>query len=168
MNLQTSGILRSCPAGMWCHVAGWPVPDVSRPLLCLKMFETYHLGIQHCILEEQRPQLHQDGSVTTSIWNFSIHRCLHILHFRVDYYTHFQSFALNLPLLICSKEEVELCKRRDLLEEMLALMSEEFPALGTVFLNERDVFLTHSLQMAAQPHLTSTGWALYRTGNFQN
>jgi len=50
---------------------------------------------------------------------------------------------------------------------MLALMSEEFPALGTVFLNERDVFLTHSLQMAAQPHLTPAGWVLYRTGNFQ-
>jgi len=143
------------------------VPDVSRPLLCLKMFGTYHLGIQYHILEEQRPQLHQDGSVTTSTWNFSIHRGLHILHFRVDYYNHFQGFALNLPLLICSKEEVELCKRQDLLEEMLALMSEEFPALGTVFLNERDVFLTHSLQMAAQPHLTPTGWALYRTGNFQ-
>lgn len=56
-----------------------------------------------------------------------------------------------------SKEEVELCKRRDLLEEMLALMSEEFPALGTVFVNERDVYLTHSLQTAAQPQHTPTG-----------
>jgi hypothetical protein len=63
-----------------------------------------------------------------------------------------------MVLFLFSKEEVELCKRRDLLEEMLALMSEEFPALGTVFVNERDVFLTHSLQTAAQPQLTPTGW----------
>lgn len=152
---------------MWCHVAGWPVPFVWRSVLCLKTFATYHLGIQHCILEEHRPQLHQDGSVTTSTWNFSFHRALHIWHFRVDYFNHFQAVAVNLRLLIFSKEEVELCKRRDLLEEMLALMSEEFPALGTVFLNERDVFLTHSLQMAAQPHLTPSGWVLYRTSNFQ-
>ncbi|XP_069703231.1 traB domain-containing protein isoform X2 [Periplaneta americana] len=56
-----------------------------------------------------------------------------------------------------SKEEVERCKRRDLLEEMLAEMAGEFPALGTVFVNERDVFLTHSLQLAALPQRTNTG-----------
>jgi pheromone shutdown protein TraB len=33
---------------------------------------------------------------------------------------------------------------------MLSEMAGEFPALGTVFVNERDVFLTHSLQLAAQ------------------
>jgi pheromone shutdown protein TraB len=46
-------------------------------------------------------------------------------------------------------------------------MSEEFPALGTVFVNERDVFLTHSLQIAAQPQHTPTGLAFYRTGKFK-
>ncbi|XP_023722994.1 traB domain-containing protein isoform X2 [Cryptotermes secundus] len=56
-----------------------------------------------------------------------------------------------------SKEEVERCKRRDLLEEMLAEMAGEFPALGTVFVNERDVFLTHSLQLAALPQRTNSG-----------
>ncbi|XP_049804298.1 traB domain-containing protein isoform X1 [Schistocerca nitens] len=48
-----------------------------------------------------------------------------------------------------SKEEVERCKQRDLLEEMLAEMTGEFPALSTVFVNERDIYLTHSLQLAA-------------------
>lgn len=50
-----------------------------------------------------------------------------------------------------SKEEVEKCKQRDLLEEMLAEMTGEFPALSNVFVNERDIYLTYSLQLAASP-----------------
>lgn len=57
-----------------------------------------------------------------------------------------------------SKEEVERCKQRDLLEEMLAEMTGEFPALSTVFVNERDIYLTNSLQLAAdQLQPTPTG-----------
>jgi len=48
-----------------------------------------------------------------------------------------------------TKEEVEKCKNRDLLENMLAEMAGEFPALSRVFVAERDLFLAHSLQMAA-------------------
>ncbi|XP_043266705.1 traB domain-containing protein isoform X2 [Venturia canescens] len=50
-----------------------------------------------------------------------------------------------------SKEEVERCKRRDMLEEMLAEMAGEFPAFGEVFVKERDLYLTHSLQLACLP-----------------
>ncbi|XP_042901587.1 traB domain-containing protein isoform X2 [Parasteatoda tepidariorum] len=50
-----------------------------------------------------------------------------------------------------SKEEVERCKQRDLLEEMLAEMTGEFPELSQVFVKERDIYLTYSLQMAASP-----------------
>lgn len=48
-----------------------------------------------------------------------------------------------------SKEEVEKCKQRDLLEEMMAEMTGDFPGLSTVFVNERDMYLTHSLQLVA-------------------
>jgi len=48
-----------------------------------------------------------------------------------------------------TKEEVEKCKDKDLLQNMLAEMAGEFPALSTVFVEERDIFLAHSLQMAA-------------------
>uniref|UniRef100_A0A646QG71 TraB domain-containing protein n=1 Tax=Hemiscolopendra marginata TaxID=943146 RepID=A0A646QG71_9MYRI len=48
-----------------------------------------------------------------------------------------------------SKEEVERCKQRDLLEELLAEMTGEFPALSQVFVKERDIYLTHSLHLAA-------------------
>lgn len=48
-----------------------------------------------------------------------------------------------------TKEEVERCKDRDLLENMLAEMAGEFPALSRVFVQERDLFLAHSLQVAA-------------------
>ncbi|XP_035676589.1 traB domain-containing protein-like isoform X2 [Branchiostoma floridae] len=50
-----------------------------------------------------------------------------------------------------SKEEVEKCKQRDLLEEMLAEMTGEFPALSRVFVTERDQYLAHSLRLAARP-----------------
>ena len=50
-----------------------------------------------------------------------------------------------------SKEDVEKCKQKDLLEEMLKEMTGEFPALSKVFVQERDTFLANSLHMAAQP-----------------
>ncbi|KAF2905919.1 hypothetical protein ILUMI_00248 [Ignelater luminosus] len=52
-----------------------------------------------------------------------------------------------------SKEEIERCKRRDMLEQLLAEMAGEYPALGEVFVDERDIYLTHSLQMAATSRL---------------
>ncbi|ESO99290.1 hypothetical protein LOTGIDRAFT_113686, partial [Lottia gigantea] len=54
-----------------------------------------------------------------------------------------------------SKEEVEKCKQKDLLEQMLKEMTGEFPALSRVFVDERDIFLTHSLKFAARPMLES-------------
>lgn len=53
-----------------------------------------------------------------------------------------------------SKEEVERCKQKDLLEEMLAEMTGEFPELSQVFVTERDIYLAYSLQMAALPQLS--------------
>ena len=50
-----------------------------------------------------------------------------------------------------SKEEVEKCKEKDLLEEMLREMTGEFPPLSEVFVSERDLFLTNSLRQAARP-----------------
>jgi len=49
-----------------------------------------------------------------------------------------------------TREEVEKCKDRDLLENMLAEMAGEFPALSRVFVAERDLFLAHSLQLTAE------------------
>ena len=44
---------------------------------------------------------------------------------------------------------MERCKKKDLLEEMLEEMTGEFPALSRVFVQERDLCLAHSLQLAA-------------------
>ena len=51
----------------------------------------------------------------------------------------------------CSKEDVERCKQKDLLQEMLREMTGEFPALSHVFVTERDQFLANSLRLAALP-----------------
>jgi len=48
-----------------------------------------------------------------------------------------------------TKEEVERCKDRDLLQNMLAEMAGEFPGLSRVFVEERDLFLAHALLCAA-------------------
>ncbi|XP_035741070.1 traB domain-containing protein-like isoform X3 [Vespa mandarinia] len=56
-----------------------------------------------------------------------------------------------------SKKDVELCKQKAYLDEMVAKMSGEFPVLGEVFIKERDIYLTHSLQLACLPEYTSKG-----------
>nr|CAG4641922.1 EOG090X0AQH [Eurycercus lamellatus] len=48
-----------------------------------------------------------------------------------------------------SAEDVERCKQKDLLEEMLEEMTGEFPPLSRVFVQERDLCLAHSMQLAA-------------------
>ncbi|KAL4226653.1 hypothetical protein ACF0H5_014634 [Mactra antiquata] len=50
-----------------------------------------------------------------------------------------------------SKEDVEKCKQKDLLQEILKEMTGEFPGLSRVFIDERDTFLASSLRMAAKP-----------------
>ena len=58
----------------------------------------------------------------------------------------------NLPYcFVCSKEDVEKFKGKDLLEQLLAEMTTEFPGLSQVVIEERDTFLAHSLKMAAEP-----------------
>lgn len=47
-----------------------------------------------------------------------------------------------------SVEEVEKCKQKKMLEDMLEEMSEDFPELKRVFVLERDMYLCHSLQIA--------------------
>ncbi|KAK6640075.1 hypothetical protein RUM43_008352 [Polyplax serrata] len=53
--------------------------------------------------------------------------------------------AANVP----GEEDIEKCKNRDYLEEMLAMLGGEFPELKTVFVNERDLFLCHTLTSAS-------------------
>lgn len=80
--------------------------------------------------------------------NITVQRALHGLSF-------WQSFKLLWRLVTSnetiSKEEVERCKQKDLLEELMKEMAGEYPALGDVFVKERDTYLCHSLQIAADP-----------------
>ncbi|KAL0968480.1 hypothetical protein UPYG_G00267400 [Umbra pygmaea] len=49
-----------------------------------------------------------------------------------------------------SKEDVEKCKQKDLLEQTMLEMIGEFPALHQTLVAERDVYLTHTLRQAAR------------------
>ncbi|KAF2360216.1 Pheromone shutdown TraB [Trinorchestia longiramus] len=50
-----------------------------------------------------------------------------------------------------SKEDVEKCKNKDMIEELLAEMTGQFPAISEVFVTERDMYLSHSLHLACCP-----------------
>lgn len=59
-----------------------------------------------------------------------------------------------------SKEDVEKCKQKDLLEQTMSEMIGEFPALHQTIVAERDIYLTHTLRQAtrcveAPPHAQS-------------
>ena len=41
--------------------------------------------------------------------------------------------------------QVEKCKQRDLLEQLLAEMGEDYPHLSRIFVEERDAYMTHVL-----------------------
>lgn len=56
---------------------------------------------------------------------------------------------MNDPI---TQEDVELCKQRSMLDEIIASMKEEFPVLGEVLVKERDIYLTNSLQLACSPY----------------
>uniref|UniRef100_A0A3P8VKF8 TraB domain containing n=2 Tax=Cynoglossus semilaevis TaxID=244447 RepID=A0A3P8VKF8_CYNSE len=49
-----------------------------------------------------------------------------------------------------SKEDVEKCKQKDLLEQTMLEMIGEFPALHQTIVAERDIYLTHTLRQATR------------------
>lgn len=63
-----------------------------------------------------------------------------------------QSLVLGFHLCFSktsiTREEVERYKSRDFLEETLAKIAGEFPTMSEIFLKERDVYLTYSLQQS--------------------
>lgn len=61
-----------------------------------------------------------------------------------------------------SLEEVEQCKQKDLLEKLMEEMAGEFPTFSDVFVKERDMFLCHSLQLAALPQARANGTSANR------
>lgn len=49
-----------------------------------------------------------------------------------------------------SEDDVEKCKQKDLLEQMMAEMIGEFPDLHRTIVSERDIYLTYMLKQAAR------------------
>ncbi|XKL61952.1 hypothetical protein PGB90_001785 [Kerria lacca] len=72
-----------------------------------------------------------------------------------------QSICIFFTLLFSktdiSIEEIEKYKQKDIVEEMMAKLLQDYPDLSYVLINERDIFLTHSLQTAAEKQIRSLG-----------
>lgn len=49
-----------------------------------------------------------------------------------------------------SVEDIEKCKNRDMLEQILEELAGEYPAFREVLLDERDIYLTNTLQTVAK------------------
>ncbi|GAB6029907.1 hypothetical protein CHUAL_005606 [Chamberlinius hualienensis] len=54
----------------------------------------------------------------------------------------------NQPI---TKEDVEKCKNKDLIEELLAELAGQYPVFSRVFVEERDIYLAKSLRQTAAP-----------------
>lgn len=65
-------------------------------------------------------------------------------------------FSLLTPPKV-TEEELENLKRRDFVDQVLAEIGAKYPEITEVFVNERDLFLTHSLQLACKPVPTPNG-----------
>lgn len=61
-------------------------------------------------------------------------------------------FKLIFSNKTITKEEVEQCKQKDMLEELLDQMADEYPVFRDVFVTERDLYLCHSLTLAGLPN----------------
>lgn len=55
-----------------------------------------------------------------------------------------------LYIIFFRKEDVERCKNKDLLEELLKEMAGEFPQLTKIFVEERDLYMVHILRTLMQ------------------
>ena len=58
---------------------------------------------------------------------------------------------MTVILFSYSKEDVERCKQKDLLAEILAEMTGDFPEIYEIIVKERDAYLARSLRLAAIP-----------------
>jgi pheromone shutdown protein TraB len=56
-----------------------------------------------------------------------------------------------------TQEDVEKCKERDVLEQLLLELGSQFPGFKRVLLDERDIYLSHSIYKWAQNCETSLG-----------
>lgn len=56
----------------------------------------------------------------------------------------------HLSVSCFSKEDVEKCKQKDLLEQTMSEMIGEFPALHQTIVAERDIYLAHTLRQATR------------------
>uniref|UniRef100_A0A1I7Z155 TraB domain-containing protein n=1 Tax=Steinernema glaseri TaxID=37863 RepID=A0A1I7Z155_9BILA len=89
-------------------------------------------------------------------------RALHSLGF-------FQKLRLFIHILRCNsdeitQEDVENCKKKDLLEELLKEMSGEFPQLSKIFVDERDKFMANTLHTLIKQN-TQAKRAVWRSMN---
>jgi len=64
-----------------------------------------------------------------------------------------------------TKEEVEKCKNKDILEGMLEDLAGEFPAMTKVFVDERDIYLAHTMRVVLEDPRHPAHAGRLRTGH---
>ncbi|XP_020277934.1 traB domain-containing protein isoform X2 [Pseudomyrmex gracilis] len=85
-------------------------------------------------------------------FNITMKRAIRLLSWWQTIKLGWHLITMNVPI---TQKDVELCKQRSTLQTMITSLQQEFPVLGEVFIKERDIYLTNSLQLACLPHRTS-------------
>jgi pheromone shutdown protein TraB len=79
----------------------------------------------------------------------------------LDYLTFWQKIKLAWQLLTqnitTNQQDIEKYKNRDLVEELISQLASEYPVLEEIFIKERDIYLTYSLQLACKPKIGEFG-----------
>jgi len=73
-----------------------------------------------------------------------------------------QKLQLGWQFMFCSSEDitsddVESLKQNDIIDQMLAELKGQFPSITRVFVQERDIYLAHSLWLVATQHYNAGG-----------
>lgn len=114
------------------------------------VYEKAYSSIIILLIFENRNLLH-------AIQTFAVLRIIYILFLFVP-----PSTAVLDVVWSFSKEDVEKCKQKDLLEQTMSEMIGEFPALHQTIVAERDIYLTHTLRQAARcveaPHNSQSNY----------
>lgn len=135
------------------------------PLLPLRPNQVY-FHLSHFFVHHSTPftELKKNGMNNTAVLH-TIQK-FDIPALRMISYVYMSLNPPSTGVLDCvwsfSKEDVEKCKQKDLLEQTMSEMIGEFPALHQTIVAERDIYLTHTLRQATRcveaPHNSQSNY----------
>ncbi|XP_073184391.1 traB domain-containing protein isoform X1 [Lepidochelys kempii] len=122
-------------------------PSCEREVVCEQ-------AGQHCLSGDPEAEHTHNGLVKYLSVSFILGTDLSLLRLREPSLHFLSGKKSSLPgasaSYLTQSDDVEKCKQKDLLEQMMAEMIGEFPDLHRTIVSERDIYLTYMLKQAAK------------------